>query len=235
MTDKLKVKFHPVNDFVSASVPSPKPARFYIPEWFKEIPMMNGQEKTYTNGKLQNMSPKLCMPFSDSFTTGYIQETWTEIHIGVDQNGDMKYNYASAPEIISAREPRTFIPENCYPHEFTWRMPWMPQVPNGWSVLITHPLNQTQLPFHTMSGILESDSYYRSSFPNNLPFLVDKGFKGIIPVGTPMFQIIPFQRQEWKHEICQYDEYAHLSDLAKVLKYFSNGYKLAHWKRKVFV
>ena len=234
MTDKLKVKFHPVDDFIGASVPPPKPARFYIPDWFKMMPAIPEEGQKYKDGKKPN-SVKQCMPYLDCFMTGYIQETWCDIQIDVHDDGSCEYYFANEPNIINHREPMSQISDMYYQWEFLWKQPWGIETPKGWSSLITQPLNQAHLPFETMSGIMETDTYYRLPFPNNVPFLLKKGFNGVIPAGTPMFQIIPFQRQEWEHEICQYDEYAHLSDLAKVRRYFSNGYKRAHWKRKVFV
>jgi hypothetical protein len=167
--------------------------------------------------------------------SGYIQETWCDIQITVHDDGSCEYYFANQPDIIAHRAPMSQISEGYYQWEFLWKQPWGIETPKGWSSLITQPLNQIHLPFETMSGIVETDTFYQLPFPNNVPFLLKKGFDGVIPAGTPMFQIIPFQRKEWEHEICQYDEYANLTDLAKVRKYFRNGYKKVHWKRKVFV
>jgi len=235
MSKKLKIKFHPLNKDIELCVPRPKPARLYTPEWFKKIPTVTGGEKEYANGKLKNKSPKLCMPFSDSFTTGYIQETWCEIHIGLDKDGNVSYNYSTEPKIIEARPARTFISDLYYPYEFTWKLPWAFELPKGWSALIVNPLNQTQLPFFTMSGIIESDSYFRSPFPNNLPFMINNGFQGIIPVGTPMFQIIPFRREEWVSSQEEYNEVENRKGIHAVEQFFQGGYKKIHWKKKNFL
>jgi hypothetical protein len=35
------------------------------------------------------------------------------------------------------------------------------------------------------------------SVAGNIPFFIKEGFTGIIPKGTPIAQIIPYERQEW--------------------------------------
>lgn len=231
---KQKIVFHPLNKNIENSVPPPKPSRSYIPEWFREMPSILGGAKIYSGGKLQNKSAKLCMPFSDSFMMGYIQETWTDIHINFDENENVSYNFHIEPTIISHREPQIPIPKEYYPFEFLWKQPFGMQLPKGWSLLITHPLNRTDLPFHTMSGVVEKDTYYRMPFPNNLPFLIKKGFTGVIPAGTPMFQMIPFQRQDWSSEVADYDEKASAKAIQEIGKFFQGGYKKTHWKRKLY-
>jgi hypothetical protein len=229
-----KIIFHPLTDYMTSLVPCPKPARSYIPDWFKAMPSVIGNVKTYSDGELKNKSAKLCMPFSDSFMMGYIQETWSDIHIGFDDIGNVSYNFAANPLIITHREPRIPVPEEYYPFEFLWKQPYGMQLPSGWSLLITHPLNRTDLPFQTMSGIVETDTYYRMPFPNNLPFLIKKSFNGVIPAGTPMFQMIPFQRQDWLSEVADFDEKANAVDIQKIQKFFQGGYKKIHWKRKLY-
>ena len=32
----------------------------------------------------------------------------------------------------------------------------------------------------------------------NFPFFIKEGFTGLIPYGTPIVQIIPFKRDDWK-------------------------------------
>ena len=32
----------------------------------------------------------------------------------------------------------------------------------------------------------------------NLPFFLKSGFEGIIPAGTPIYQILPYKREDWQ-------------------------------------
>jgi hypothetical protein len=58
-------------------------------------------------------------------------------------------------------------------------------------------MNRYDLPFYTMSGIVESDVW---GLPVFTAFFLKRNFIGIIPKGTPIFQIIPFKRDSWELE-----------------------------------
>ena len=60
---------------------------------------------------------------------------------------------------------------------------------------ITHPSHRYDLPFTTINGFVDTDLY-----PNRLvlPFFIKDGFEGIIKEGTPIAQIIPIKRDNWK-------------------------------------
>ena len=56
-------------------------------------------------------------------------------------------------------------------------------------------MNNFSLPFVSTSGIINNDKVFQ---PGSIPFFIRKGFNGIIPKGTPIIQIIPFKRNNWK-------------------------------------
>ena len=72
------------------------------------------------------------------------------------------------------------------------------ELPEGYSALYTHPLNRFELPFLTMSGIVDNDHV---RLPGTMPFFFLKAVTGIIPAGTPYAQIFPFRREHWQSEI----------------------------------
>ena len=91
----------------------------------------------------------------------------------------------------------------------------MIKTPPGYSVLFTHPMNWHYLPFYSLSGVVDTDTY---TMPVLFPFMMKNNFEGIIPKGTPVIQIIPFKRDDWKSNI--YDKVspvfrAKQSDVAK--------------------
>jgi hypothetical protein len=62
-------------------------------------------------------------------------------------------------------------------------------------MLITHPLNRHDLPFTTLSAVVDGGLVLD---PNgNIPFYIKKDFEGVIPKGTPIIQIIPFFQENW--------------------------------------
>ena len=235
-----KIKFNPVSEMARLSTKSPKPARQYNPEWYKSIPAFEGGNKALTKDFIPETTIKLCAPFADALNFGYIQETWQEINISTfatENEPTFKYSYPSQPHILSNRglsQNSILIPDEFHKVQMTWHPQWVPELPSGYSAIITHPFNRMDLPFYTLSGILDSDTYRFAEEESNLPFLLKKDFNGIIPVGTPMYQIIPFKRDSWESFSNEYDGDAQIYNNQKIRRYFWGGYKKIHWKKKIF-
>jgi hypothetical protein len=126
------------------------------------------------------------------------------------------------------------IPNDYTDMEFVWHPGWIPELPKGYSALITHPINRVDLPFYTLSGVVEHDTYLQAMPGSNLPLLLKKDFSGIIPIGTPMYQIIPFKRDSWESSLNEYDKYAQGKITNPIESYPSGGYKKLHWIKKNF-
>lgn len=235
------IKFNPVSDLARLSVPAPSPARQSIPEWYKSIPAFNNGGKALFNqdGKTDK-SVKFCAPFGDALNLGYVQKTWQEINISTFGTGDelsFEYHYPTNPAILVDRGlPQHSISFSNEFHEtnLAWHPQWCPELPEGYSAIITHPLNRMDLPFYTLTGILDADSYKIAEDISNLPFLLKKDFNGIIPIGTPMYQIIPFKRDDWESFSNEYDPDFQSHSNQKLRRYFWGGYKKTHWKKKTF-
>jgi len=196
---KNKISFIPASEDAAKYVECPKPSKSEVPAWYKKISTDYLKSPKFgQEGELLNSSLKLCAPFLDSLTAGYVQKTWCDIYIGSDGES-LTYTFPTKPDPMGVRDTihMEYFNDEFYRAEFFWRIPWQPKVPKGYSVIITHPLNRLDLPFVTTSGIIDSDRYYHSPW-GNLPFYVKRGFEGIIPAGTPMYQIIPIKRESWE-------------------------------------
>lgn len=232
-----EVSFAPISKAAEQVVPRPEPAGKVMPQWWKDTPAFkNGGAPKYAFDGSVDASMKLCVPFADTFRFGYIQKTWQEIRINPLFDGEeFEYNFPTSPEIVTMRD-ETYLPESYfqghYPVELEWKSQWIPKLPKGYSALITHPLNRHDLPFTTLTGIVDSDSFWHENEANH-PFMVKKGFEGIIPIGTPMFQIIPFKRDDWESVQEEYDPNSRFN-VNKVRAMFYGGYKNMFWKKKTF-
>ena len=73
---------------------------------------------------------------------------------------------------------------------------WTIEAPEGYSLLFTHPLNRFDLPFTTLTGLVDSDQYHDNwiHFPAHWH---DKNFSGVLPRGTPVAQCVPVKRETW--------------------------------------
>lgn len=233
-----KFKFLPLNQKVADNISGPKPAKLYLPEWLRsmprDVPQLGGQGSVPT--------AKKCMPFVDSFLSGYIQELPCDIKIYKSgtrpgSNEDViKYEWAGPFKPMSSREQsenrRLIFPkfDGYYHTELQWDTFWEPHTPKGYSALYTHPANRFDLPFQTMSGIIDTDEW---PVTGPVPFLLKEGFEGVIPQGTPIYQITFIKRESWEASYSDYDS------IVEKLQYqarsvFTGGYKKKFWKRKDF-
>src|SRR5690606_739326 len=70
---------------------------------------------------------------------------------------------------------------------------WTIEAPPGYSLLFTHPFNRPDLPFVTLTGLVDCDRYV-DQFIHFPAAWVDDGFSGVLPKGTPVAQVIPVPR-----------------------------------------
>lgn len=233
----MEIEFIPSSLEVELFLEKPKPAKAYVPQWYKNI-KANNEMSFNENNQLANLNIKNCMPFLDGLSHGYIQSTWHDIYIKKNDDGKIDYIGANAhlfPQLISKRNEYTPIDSNDLyeKDEFTWSVQWTPKLPKGWSILITSPLNHFDLPFTTTSGIIDADEFFHIS-SGALPFYLKKGFEGLIPAGTPMYQMIPIKRESWNSVATKFDELSWMKRRALVLNKFTKDYRHRFWKKKTF-
>jgi hypothetical protein len=71
---------------------------------------------------------------------------------------------------------------------------WTIEAPRGYSVLFTHPLNRADLPFTTITGLVDCDTFHDS--PVHFPARWhDASFNGVLPKGTPVAQCLILKRE----------------------------------------
>jgi hypothetical protein len=213
----------------------PQSAQKLVPEWYRKAERFLGGKQIFAaNGAEGRPTVKICVPFLDALTTGYIIELWQDLQVTIVNNQPV-FNWLTGPEVLEERPIELLqglpLGAEYYQKSYAWKSPFFIQTPKNYSVLITHPLNYYDLPFTTTSGIVDSDFVVGDG---NIPFLFKKQFEGIIPKGTPIAQIIPFKRDNWKSkidkEIILKYEY-HRFNMRRVA---SGWYKKNMWKRKSY-
>jgi len=231
-----KVSFIPRDKEVEVVAPRPQSSKKYIPQWFKNMP---GTIPTLDGPGLDGTAKK-CMPFLDSLTSGYTQELPCDVYFNCNtEEDDPEINYMWNGNIkpLSTRKEDTRS-SNSMPHfpgyyktEFHWNTLWEPKTPTGYSTLYFHPANRFDLPFMTHNGIIDTDKW---SITGPIPFVLKKGFSGLIPAGTPIYQMIFIKREVWNSEASEYDEeyIKNISDSAR--KFVVDRYKKQIWSKKEY-
>jgi hypothetical protein len=217
----MKIKFVAGAEDIEKNIDFPKLSKSLIPNWYKDIP----SSKNFDN-------VKKCVPFLDAMMYGYTQTTWTDINVQNTNEGTNVFFNHEIPIFYHREKSDMPIQNEFYNIEFIWQRPWSVMLPEGYSALVTHPINRIDLPFFTLSAVVDFDKYCHMEI-GNIPFYIKKDFEGIIPKGTPMFQILPIKRENWESEIQKYDEEFWLIKNEEKNN-IDNFYKKKIWQRKLF-
>lgn len=199
-----RITFQPFSEYVQASACEPKSASSELPDWYKKLPRyVNNSDKPIKS--LGRKDLKTCVPFRDAMITGYLILLPADIEVKISATGDvdvfhnpqLTFNVVEKRGILSPENQGYGMPNplGTTPVMFAWSALYGIGTNKKYSTLVTHPLNRHDLPFVTTSGII--DSGYNNK-AGNIPFFFKEGFEGIIPKGTPIAQVIPFKRENWK-------------------------------------
>lgn len=221
----------------------PKPAFLELPSWFKHLKETTPEAPS---------TIRMCKPFFDSLSAGYFIKAFKDITIETFDNlgqEDFRDTTDTLPEHIAMKYGmQQNIGTNNYHHKmqlgkecpfhkhnndrsyFKYVNPWYIFTPPGYSCLFVPILNEINKDFYTLSGIVETDTYHEVNFPM---ILFNKNTT--IKKGTPIVQVIPFKRENWKLEIGELNKkdikYLDKKQFSRSLikKYF---YTLNSWVRK---
>jgi len=210
-------------------------AKKHIAEWYKKIHKWHDNE-TFSLSNGFNPTVKQCVPFLEAMTVGYIVTLPYDLYVK-NNNGTP---YLSWKFIAEANQPGwrnepadlNIVPTEHYTTEYTWNFCTSIVVPKGYSFLVTHPLNRNDLPFTTLSGIIQGGFVTQNA--GKYPFYIKKGFEGIIPQGTPMAQIIPFRNENWESKKTKGLIEKGQSNKISSGHIISGWYKKMYWQKRNF-
>lgn len=241
-SNSLIIKFTPAEvnlSFEPKDYAPPSPAINKLPEWYRKLSRFqtsNDLSKLFpvndrgTDGSAG--STKLCMPFLDSLSAGYMFCLEDDIEVTLDKSGFPSIKNTNSFMLVDKRNMvEVAVPHEHHPMHYGWKIPWHCETPPGYSILITHPHNRHDLPFTTLSGIIDSDDWNAPVFT---AFFLKRNFMGTIKKGTPIFQVFPFKRENWEMSL----DYSKEDIVQKKIKEekrrisIYSYYKDFVWKRK---
>ena len=183
---------------LKAVLPKPIPAKRGLPDWLKEM-SMNAYSADLG---MEVRTVKQCPPFVDAMGFGFLMPLATDIHV---DKGRFDWGWDVGPSTVGryTRSPISFhmntqaigsplFDEDRFIVKFSNF--WTVELEPGYSLLVTHPFNRVDLPFLTLTGLVDADSYK----DNTIQFIaawLDADFKGVLPKGLPVAQCIPVPRQ----------------------------------------
>lgn len=244
----MKIEFVPADKTTNNVLNIPEPANRNIPEWYKNMPQYidkNDKKRHLSalNKDAPNTTMKSCSPFLDALTFGYIWSSPADIEFrrDFDESGRVRYSFSWRTEgdlVTHHTEDQhptlPIIAEGTDPYVLKWSFNFVIKTPPGYSTFFTHPLNRYELPFRTLSGVVDTDKYI---LPVQFPFQLitkDLDFPYIIEKGTPLCQIIPFKREKWKSKIKKMTEEQRAILQSKMKNTFIGEYKKLFYEKKYF-
>jgi hypothetical protein len=179
-------------------LPRPVPATDGLPAWLRTMP---GEALVpELGGAIRTL--KHCPPFIDAMRAGFLMPLVTDIRV---ENGAFSWDWDPPVTTLgrTTRSPLGFHraeqasgsplhdPERVF---LKFNNFWAIELEPGWSLLVTHPVNRTDLPFQTLTGLVDAD-LFRDGLIQFPARWLDPSFAGVLPRGTPVAQCIPVRRE----------------------------------------
>lgn len=220
----------------------PYPASKALPDWWKNASpyaktIDDPAGKTFLlRNREANATFKRCTPLLDGMATGYIIPLWADIQVTQQGLDFPLVTWRTRHDIFELHgDPSREIPAPAGYDQIVYKYlnAWIPQTPKGYSCLVVSPLGYQNLPFKAVPAIVDTD---KSTFELVFPVWIKTGLEGIVEAGTPMAQIIPFKRDEWRAEFDTYEdgEYYQVIEESTFNKHVLSHYKQNVWSKKRF-
>lgn len=180
-------------------LPPPVPARAAMPDWLRRMapraPSALHQRSIRT--------VKQCPPFVDAMAHGFMVLLPCDVQVEAD--GRFGWHWPRpvlsvaghphaplsfhVPEQIAgtplARDGRAALKFNSF---------WTIELEAGWSLMAVHPIHRDDLPFRTVTGLVDADRFHDVGI--NFPAVwTDPAFRGVLPRGTPVAQCFAVPRE----------------------------------------
>lgn len=182
-------------------LPPPVSARDCLPGWLRDMPTKAHSE--FHGRDIRTV--KQCPPFVDAMTHGFM--IFLPCDVGVS-NGQFSWNW-DLPKPRAHKHPRAplsfHVPEQIrgsaleretLPDQAAMKFNsfWTVELEDGWSLFVIHPANRSDLPFRTLTGMVDCDRFHDAGI--NFPAIwTDRDFEGTLPKGLPVAQCFPVKRE----------------------------------------
>lgn len=217
---------------------APVPARQATPEWFRQAPVDIPGITGDFGLPLRGM--KGCPGIMDYLGHGFILPAWTDIQIDrkvTEEYGDnhqVVTGLRNDETVVSGfGGPAMQMPVQGSESHYAIKLesPWVVRTPPGWSVMILPLAYGRDQDFEVLPGIVDTDIMHQMHFVARLRF---DGIR-LIELGTPLLQVIPFERQRHILSI-QHDPALHESLLHRAAGAPGSGKRMVNggyrrWRR----
>ena len=229
------IKFFPTDRITDLVVNFAKPAFTTVPEWYKNTNQFFDANYLQVSNGVTNGTVKRCTPFLDALTSGYSVVLSEDVIVDWVEENIPKISWRSSRKVVTDHSLTQIgnlpAPFGHHRRVFKWEQAIFVELPPGYSLLCTHPINRFDLPFQTITGVVDADKY---QVPVHFPFFLREGWSGVIEAGTPIAQILPFKRDNWKSSQEKFDEELVLKGNYKLSSRLVRSYKSQFWSKKTY-
>lgn len=235
-----KIIFEASEPFFSDISIRPQPAKIFIPDWFKKL------DNYMLKGDIGSWTIKMCMPFLDSMSIGYILKMPHDYQINHMQHNPHHPDLPKGlwvktidfPPIgngITTREDThninqvggtdggcPFVKQNSNQPFLKIINPWIIKLPKGYSALFVPPLNNEHPDFYPITGVVDCDLYPSQI---NFPIVLKKEKTILLKKGDPIVTVIPFKRDSWKSEFKKIDKEESMKRHWSIKSFLEKGYR----------
>ena len=169
----------------------PKPAKHFIPQWFKDIPPSSNELMPTVRN---------CPSFTDYFSMGYILPMWSDFKLNYqEETNNWSWDGPTTEFKMTSHDNGQFIDYvqptfNGVEGQFVFKAvsPWRIITPKGWSVLQLPLFYNFNKEFSVLPGVIDTDIHTHI----NQQILYHGNGKTIdIKRGTPLVLYVPFKRE----------------------------------------
>lgn len=204
------IEFRPLDDH--AKMFPPKPAKMNLPEWYKNLDSyIEGMDLTAFS-MAQNQFPssvftvKRCLPVQDYIMSGYTIFTNTEILMSTlkpeEDFQDFLWSIPRPDNTIFGTHPHRQCPISFSGKRHNYikiYSNWSIKTPPGYSCLLSQPFYNNEDRITFLPAIVDTDTYNDSV--GFIGYINPKYEHIKLEAGTPIMNVFPFKREEWKMHV----------------------------------
>jgi len=233
-----EIEFVALDRYAFEVCPKPFPASQALPRWWKDASPYIKSKKNPDGKKIiienleSNASFKKCTPMLDLLSSGYIVPLWADVQITIE-DGNPLITWRVQKNVFDLHYGQEVeIPDGYQKTQFKFLNQWIPKLPKGYSALIIACPGYPNNPFKPIQAIIDYD---KTTHPLSPPMYLKNNFEGIIEKGTPMFQIIPFKRNNWISKFSFLEDGQYLINMDRDVKAtIVNNYVKDFWEKKSY-
>ena len=166
---------------ILGDIPEPMPASRVLPFWYESLDMV------VDCGEFTDRTVRACPSFLDALSLGWIVPFDRDIEVLTTESGVDFSDGVTNFMVGSDNLPDDVVAS------VTFESRWSVIVPDGYSLLITTPMNRSERRFRVVSRLLDADNTVTQL---DVPVFWTAGDANtIIKRGSPMCQVIPLCRE----------------------------------------